>query len=478
MIPHLSEKSRSGIGGSWIHDKDFENQDLNSYFPGMEFRTELLGLPDVSEIEIIRHFMELSSRSHGVDNGPYPLGSCTMKYNPKRNDFLAGLDGFRGVHPHQPVECMQGLLELMFHLQGYLAELLGGDAVTLQPSAGAQGELTGLLIIRKYFEDKKEDRRVILIADSAHGTNPSSAVMAGFDCEIIPTNNAGLMDLDAVRKHMNKNVAGIMLTNPSTLGLFEENISTIADIVHGEGGLLYYDGANLNALMGIARPGDMGFDVMHLNTHKTLSTPHGGGGPGAGPCAVKAFLKKHLPIPLVDRNEDGLYYLNYDRPDSIGRLKSFYGHISVLIRCYCYILFNGPAGLKQISEDAILNANYFQEKLRDILPPIYDKPCMHECLLSGKNLPTTPYSFAKRLIDYEVHPPTLFGAGCVYFPKNLNHAMLIEPTETETKSSLDTVIDVFRKVYHESFSDAELINTAPHSGKTRKVPEQSRVLED
>ncbi|MGP0630210.1 aminomethyl-transferring glycine dehydrogenase subunit GcvPB [Nitrospina sp. 32_T5] len=478
MIPHLTAKSRPGIGGSWVHDLEFEQEDTACLFPGMPLRDEPLGLPEVSEIEIVRHFMELSAHSHGVDNGPYPLGSCTMKYNPKRNDAMANLDGFRGVHPLQPVDTMQGILELLYNLQGFIAELMGADAVTLQPSAGAQGELTGLLIIRKYFEKKGEDRRVILIADSAHGTNPSSAVMAGFDCEIIPTNDAGIMDLDVVREKMNEQVAGIMLTNPSTLGLFEENIATIAEIVHAKGGLLYYDGANLNALMGIARPGDMGFDVMHLNTHKTLSTPHGGGGPGAGPCAVKAFLEEHLPVPRIAKCDDGTYVFESDRPHSIGRLKSFYGHVAVMIRCYSYILFNGPEGLKQVSEDAVLNANYFQQKLRDIFPPIYPKPCMHECLLSGKNLPTTPYNFAKRLIDYGVHPPTLFGAGCVYFPKDLDHAMLIEPTETETKASLDQVINVFRKVYHESFADAEYVNTAPHSGRTRKIPEGSQALDD
>ncbi len=479
MFPTLLEQSRAGVGGSGISDASgFEAENCESFFEDLDLRTELLGLPDVSEIEVVRHFMKLSSASHGVDSGSYPLGSCTMKYNPKRNDTLANLDGFKGVHPHQPTETLQGVLSVMHHLQELLAEITGMDHFSLQPAAGAQGELTGLLIIKKYFSEKKENRSVILIADSAHGTNPSSAAMAGFQCRIVPTDAEGFMDIKVLQTQMTEEVAGIMLTNPSTLGLFEEHIMDISKIVHDSGGLLYYDGANLNALMGITRPGDMGFDVVHVNTHKTFATPHGGGGPGAGPVGVKSFLEKFLPVPVVTSSGKGTFNLDYDRPVSIGRLKSHLGHFAVLVRAYCYILSMGPDGLRQASEDAVLNANYMLQNLRDLFPPPFKKTCMHECLVSGEKLPTTPYNFVKRLIDYGIHPPTLVGAGCVYFPNQLSHAMLIEPTETETKASLDHMIAVFRKVYNESLEDVDFVNKAPHTGSTRKVPQQSKVIDE
>lgn len=479
MFPTLLEQSRAGVGGSWIRNESgFEAENCESFFDDLELRAEPLGLPDVAEIEVVRHFMQLSSVSHGVDSGSYPLGSCTMKYNPKRNDYLAGLDGFKGVHPHQPTETLQGVLSLMHHLQELLAEITGMDTFSLQPAAGAQGELAGLLVIKSYFAERKENRPIILIADSAHGTNPSTATMAGFTCRIIPTDAEGFMDIKVLQNQMTEEVAGIMLTNPSTLGLFEEHILSISKIVHEQGGLLYYDGANLNALMGITRPGDMGFDIVHVNTHKTFATPHGGGGPGAGPVGVKSFLEKFLPVPVITPSVEGNFILDYERPDSIGRLKSHLGHFAVLVRAYCYILSMGPDGLRQASEDAVLNANYMLQHLRDIFPPPFDKTCMHECLVSGEKLPTTPYSFAKRLIDHGIHPPTLVGAGCVYYPDQLSNAMLIEPTETETKESLDHMIAVFREIFNESLEDVDFVNSAPHTGLTRKVPQESKVIDE
>ncbi len=481
MKPTLIESSRPGAGGAWVRDGEFP-ADAEPDLGDLPRRVTSLALPEVAEVEVVRHFTQLSSRSHGVDNGAYPLGSCTMKYNPKRHDANANLPGFRHVHPLQPESTIQGVLALLHALARHIAELTGVDEVCLQPAAGAHGELTGLLIIKKHFEKLAakggEKRDILLIADSAHGTNPSSASMAGFTCRIVATDASGLMDLDALARALEGGgIAGLMLTNPSTLGLFESNIARIAAMVHAKGGLLYYDGANLNALMGLVRPGDMGFDVVHINTHKTLSTPHGGGGPGAGPVGVKRFLAEHFPKPVVRLDAQGHFSLDDGMRDSIGRMKSHLGHIGVLIRAYCYILSMGPDGLREASQDAVLNANYLQHHLRGILPPAFDKHCMHECLLSGRSLPITPYSFAKRLIDLGIHPPTLVGAGCVYFPKHLHNSMLIEPTETESKASLDAIIAAFNEVNREACADSEFVNAAPHTGSTRKVPEGSKALD-
>jgi glycine dehydrogenase subunit 2 len=399
-----------------------------------------------------------------------------MKYNPKRNDAAASLTGFRDAHPHQPPETLPGLWEMMHRLQRYIAELTGMDDVSLQPAAGAHGELAGLLIIHKYYATRGDKRSVVLIADAAHGTNPASAAMAGFTCRILPTTRNGLMDMKALERELTSDVAALMLTNPSTFGLFEEGIEEIARLVHGNGSLLYYDGANMNALMGIARPGDMGFDVMHLNVHKTLSTPHGGGGPGGGPIGVRRFLRDYLPAPVAV-HADGRYSPRYDLPHSIGRVKSFYGHVAVLVRAYAYILTMGAAGLKEASENAVLNANYVQARLSDFLPPVFDKTCMHECLLSGSGLTVSAYSFAKRLIDYGIHPPTLVGAGCVYFGDALKSAMLIEPTETETKESLDHLIAIFRTILGEAQANQALVETAPHSSPVGKVEARSPEIE-
>lgn len=427
-----------------------------------------IGLPEVSEIDVVRHYTKLSYDSHGVDNGPYPLGSCTMKYNPKRNDVLANLSGLRNAHPLQPESALQGLWELYARLQPMLCEITGMDACSLVPAAGAHGELAGLLIIRAYFSHKKDQRKIVLIPDSAHGTNPASASMAGFECRIVPTDTRGRVDMVALRGMITPDVAAFMLTNPSTLGLFEDQIVEIASLIHTNGSLLYYDGANLNALMGIVRPGDMGFDVVHVNLHKTFSTPHGGGGPGAGPIAVKSMLEPFLPLPVV-RRADGKACPDHNRPLSIGRVKNFHGHALVLVRAYAYVRSMGAAGLKAASEDAVLNANYMQHELKEYLPQVYPGPCKHEALLSGSRLKTSSSQFAKRLIDYDMHPPTLVGAGCVYFPGDLKSAMLIEPTETESKASLDHQIEIFKKVFNEDSDETAMVEQAPHSRKVARI---------
>ncbi|MFT5171457.1 MAG: glycine dehydrogenase subunit 2 [Candidatus Marinamargulisbacteria bacterium] len=466
-VKSIFEKHKKEATLNRIFDSCSEWEDAETYFEPDTLNASGANLPELSEIDVVRHFTRLSERVLGIDNGTYPLGSCTMKYNPKRNDKMANLSGFRDVHPNQPVDSMSGIWTLLGQLSNCLKELTGMDAVSLQPAAGAHGELAGLLMIRAYLKKKKQNRPIILIADSAHGTNPASATMAGFKCQIIPTTAEGLMDLDALESAISPKVAALMVTNPSTLGLFEENIQKIASKLHKNGSLLYYDGANLNALMGIVRPGDMGFDVMHINTHKTLSTPHGGGGPGAGPIAVKAFLKDFLPDPVIIE-KDTVFGLHTPK-HSIGAMKSFFGHVGILIKAYCYLVTMGPEGLREASENAVLNANYVQEQLRDIFPPIFDKTCMHECLLSGKKLKVSTFKFAKRIMDYNIHPPTLIGAGCVYFSDQFKEAMLIEPTETESKESLDELIATFKQVYHESEYEPGQVEAAPMTAAIARV---------
>ena len=427
-----------------------------------------IGLPEVSEVDVVRHFTRLSHESHGVDNGPYPLGSCTMKYNPKRNDVLARLPGFENAHPLQESDTLGGVWEMYERLQTMVCEITGMDACCLAPAAGAHGELAGLLVIRAHFARLNNRRPIVIVPDSAHGTNPASAAMAGFDCRIVPSDLKGRVDLVALKSMLTPDVAAFMLTNPSTLGLFEDQIVEIADAVHANGSLLYYDGANLNALMGIVRPGDMGFDVVHVNVHKTFSTPHGGGGPGAGPVAVKAALAAYLPSPVVVR-KDGVAQPDANRPLSIGKMKSFHGHVGVLLRAYGYLRTMGGAGLRQASTHAVLNANYLQHQLSHMLPPVYSQFCKHETLLSGEKLNTSARQFAKRLIDYGMHPPTLVGAGCVYFPGDLKSAMLIEPTETETKASLDYQVGIYQKVFDEDTHDEALVESAPISRKIARI---------
>ncbi|WP_316195212.1 MULTISPECIES: aminomethyl-transferring glycine dehydrogenase subunit GcvPB [unclassified Bradyrhizobium] len=405
-----------------------------------------LGLPSLSEFEVVRYFTRLTHDNYGVDVGPYPLGSCTMKYNPKLHDALAGLDGFRYLHPGQPAESMQGLLTILHELEGLLCTLTGMDGVSLAPAAGAHAELAGMFVVRKHFETKGQSRPVVLVADSAHGTNPSSAAMAGFDVKMIPTTNRGMMDMRALERALSPAVAALMLTNPSTYGLFEENIRQIGEMAHDHGALMYYDGANLNALMGICRPGDMGFDIVHVNTHKSLATPHGGGGPGSGPLGVKSFLTELLPVPRIERNPEGTFHLSAGNGASIGRIKCYLGHVEILLRAFQYIRAMGAEGLRRASEDAVLNANYLKFKLRDVCPSVFPEPSLHECLLYARERRLSVTEIAERIIEDGLHPPSIVGAGCVYFPNELKDALLFEPTETESRTELDNMAGKLRGI--------------------------------
>lgn len=436
---------------------------------GEEFlRTESPKLPEVSELDSVRHFTQLSQRNHGVDSGFYPLGSCTMKYNPKVNDLAAGFDGFQKLHPYQSEDHTQGALELMHELAEMLSEITGMAQVTLQPAAGAHGETTGLMIIKAYHDSRNDTKRTkIVVPDSAHGTNPASSAVAGFDIVEVKSNPEGGVDLDSLRGVMSDEIAGLMLTNPNTLGLFDPNIKEIADIVHEAGGLLYYDGANLNAVMGIARPGDMGFDVVHVNLHKTFSTPHGGGGPGSGPVGVKEALVPFLPVPVIEKRGE-TYFLESDKPLSIGKIKGFYGNFGVLVRAYTYILSMGPDGLKDVSQTAVLNANYIAAKLKDLYKLPYDKICMHECVLSGDyqmKYGVSTLDIAKRLLDFGYHPPT------IYFPLIVHEAMMIEPTECESLSTLDEFIEVMRAIAKEAEETPELVKGAPYTTVISRLDE-------
>ena len=394
-------------------------------------RAEPPRLPEVPEFEVVRHFTELSTRNYGIDNGFYPLGSCTMKYNPRVNERLVTLPGFAQLHPYQDEDGVQGALELEWRLQQILLEVTGLDAVSLQPAAGSQGELTGLMLVRAYFEAKgeSEQRRKVVVADTAHGTNPASVTMAGYELTNVRTDARGNIDVDDLRAKVDGHTAALMLTNPSTLGLFDENIEEVQRIFHQAGALMYYDGANLNAVCGISRPGDMGFDIVHINLHKTFSQPHGGGGPGGGPIAVRAMLEPFLPVPAVVER-DGGFALDFDRPQSIGKVRGFTGPFGVFVRSYAYMRMYGP-GLREMSETAVLNANYVRARLMDAYELPYDRLCMHEFVLSARNLKrdygVTALDVAKRLMDYGFHPPT------IYFPLVVPEALMIEPTETETK---------------------------------------------
>lgn len=465
LIFELSKKGRKAYT---LPKLDIEEKPLEDILPQQMMRKEEIELPEVSEVDIIRHYTLLSNKNYGVDTGFYPLGSCTMKYNPKINEDMASLIGFTALHPYQPVETVQGALKLMYELENMLSEITGMDKFSLQPAAGAHGELTGLMIIKAYHEHRNDKKRKkIIVPDSAHGTNPASAAVAGFDVIEIKSNKEGAIDLEALKAVLNDEVAGLMLTNPSTLGLFEENIVEIARLIHEAGGLLYYDGANLNAIMGITRPGDMGFDVVHLNLHKTFSTPHGGGGPGSGPVGVKKELADFLPVPVIEF-KDGIYSLNYDRPLSIGKVRSFYGNFNVLIKAYSYILTMGAEGLKRASEMAVLNANYLKEKLKNHYKVAIDKVCMHEFVLAGlleKVNDITTLDVAKRLIDYGFHPPT------IYFPLIVDSAIMVEPTETESKETLDAFIEAMIKIAEEAKENPQLLKEAPHNTPVRRVDE-------
>lgn len=461
MTKIIFEKS-NGVDGINFSDKDENINFIDEKF----LRKTPLNLPQLSELEALRHYKELSDKNFCIEKGFYPLGSCTMKYNPKVNEMLANLEGFANLHPLQSDEDSQGALELMYKLQCALKEITGMDAISLQPAAGAHGELSGMMIIKKYFEVKGEKRTKVIIPDSAHGTNPASAKMCGFDCVEIKSNEKGQVDIDALKAVLDKDVAAIMMTNPNTLGLFEENILEISKIMHENGSLLYYDGANFNAIMGYTNPKLMGFDVVHINLHKTFSTPHGGGGPGAGPIGVVEKLKDFLPVPVIDYDW-GKYVRKYDLKNSIGKVKSFYGNFGVLVRAYAYILMMGK-DLKTVSEDAVLNANYLKEKLKGVYELPYDYPCMHEFVLSGdkqKEQGTSTLWIAKRLMDENTHPPT------VYFPLIVHEAIMIEPTETENKQRLDEFAEVMLKIAKEIEQSPEIAMNSPQKASVKKIDE-------
>jgi len=433
-------------------------------------RAEPPRLPEVAEFELVRHFTELSTRNFGIDNGFYPLGSCTMKYNPRVNERIVMLPGFAQLHPHQDEEGAQGALELEWRLQEILAEVTGLDGVSLQPAAGSQGELTGLMLVRAYFADKGEgeQRRKVVIPDTAHGTNPASVTMAGYELTPVRTDARGNIDVDDLRGKVDEHTAALMLTNPSTLGLFDENIEQIEQIFHGAGALMYYDGANLNAVCGISRPGDMGFDIVHINLHKTFSQPHGGGGPGGGPIAVRKQLEPFLPVPVVVRRDDGSFALEYERPKSIGKVRGFTGPFGVFVRSYAYIRAYGPQ-LREMSETAVLNANYVLARLKDAYELPFDRLCMHEFVLSARRLKrdhgATALDVAKRLMDYGFHPPT------IYFPLIVAEALMVEPTETETKETLDAFCDAMLAIAREAAEDVTLLKEAPHDRPVRRLDE-------
>jgi glycine dehydrogenase subunit 2 len=424
-------------------------------------------LPEIAEPDLVRHFTELSTRTFGIDTGFYPLGSCTMKYNPRVNERAAALGGFRDLHPHQDVEGAQGALELMWRLERMLAEVVGLDAVTLQPAAGSQGELTGLTLMRAYFDDRGEDRTEVVIPDTAHGTNPASVAMAGYTLVGVKTDPRGNIDVDDLRGKVGPQTAGLMLTNPSTLGLFEESITEIADIFHDAGALLYYDGANLNAVCGISRPGDMGFDVVHFNLHKTFSQPHGGGGPGGGPVAVRDVLEPFLPVPRITRSDDGFGY-NWDEPRTIGKVRGFAGPFGVFVRSYAFMRMWGPA-LRHMSEVAVLNANYVLARLKDAYDLPVDRLCMHEFVLSARTLRrehgVTALDIAKRLMDHGFHPPT------IYFPLIVSEALMIEPTETEAIETLDAFCEAMLAIAQEAADDPQQLKDAPHTRPVRRLDE-------
>lgn len=447
--------------------------DLVDWFPQERLRQGLRGLPEVAEVDVIRHFTRLSQLNYSVDTGFYPLGSCTMKYNPRVNETVAGLPGFSWLHPHTPDELAQGALAVIHELERYLCEIGGMARASLQPAAGAHGELAGMLIMKAYHEQRGQGhRRRVIVPDSAHGTNPATAALCGFEVVQVQSDDRGGIDLGALASLLGEDTAGLMLTNPNTLGLFDENIIRIAAMVHEAGGLLYYDGANANAILGISRPGDMGFDIVHFNLHKTFSTPHGGGGPGAGAVGVKEHLVPFLPVPLVDRVDDGgnvAYRLNHDLPQSIGRLHAFMGNFGVVLRAYAYIRTLGAEGLRSVSNNAVLNANYLLAGLKDLLEVPYDRLCMHEFVVSARNIKKetgiSALDIAKRLIDHGFHPPTM------YFPLIVEECLMVEPTETESKETLDRFIAAFRDIIHEAREEPEQVKLAPQSTVVGRMDE-------
>lgn len=466
--PLIFETSVPGRKAFLMPGCDVPEDDITNMIPSELLRQESPELPEVSEIDAVRHFTGLSMMNYGVDSGFYPLGSCTMKYNPKINEDVSKHSGFTMMHPYQAEKTAQGCLEILYSMDKMLSEITGMARVSLQPAAGAHGEMAGLMIIKAYHDQRGDaKRRIIVVPDSSHGTNPASAAVVGFKVLEVKSNKDGGVDIDALKAVMSDEVAGLMLTNPSTLGLFEENIMEISDIVHKAGGLLYYDGANMNAIMGITRPGDMGFDVVHLNLHKTFSTPHGGGGPGAGPVGVKEDLLPFLPKPIIEFTGSD-YYLDYNRPKSIGKIKSFYGNFGVVVKAFAYIRSLGAEGLREASEIAVLNANYIRTKLQGDYCLPYGNLCMHEVVFSAEKqvaFGISALDIAKRLIDFGYHPPTM------YFPLIVKDALMIEPTETESKETLDGFITTMKKIAKEAAKNPELIKGAPHNTIVSRLDE-------
>ncbi len=463
--PLIFEISGKGKRAFSLPELDVPSKkDLLRNFPA---RDEIEGFPQVSEVEIVRHFTRLSQTNHCIDVGFYPLGSCTMKYNPKINEKIASLLEFNSSHPAAPLDLVQGNLEVLKTTEELLAELTGMEAFSLQPSAGAQGELVGMMLIRAYLGERGNPRKIVLIPDSAHGTNPSSAHLCGYSVQEIRSNKKGTIDLKSLAQNMTEEVAALMITNPNTLGVFEADIKKMAEIVHSKGGFVYMDGANMNALLGVCRPGDMDVDVIHLNLHKTFSTPHGGGGPGSGPVGVKRMLKPYLPLPIIERKEEK-YFLNFDRPKSIGKVHSFYGNFLVIVKALAYILSLGYEGLREVSEIAVLNSNYVRKSLEREYYLKYKTPTLHECVFSDKfqrEHGVGNIDIAKRLIDFGLHPPTMS------FPLIVRGALMTEPTETESKRDLDLFIDAMKQISKEAKENPEVVRSAPHTSYVRRLDE-------
>jgi glycine dehydrogenase subunit 2 len=460
--PFLWEKGRKGRSGFSLPRRDVESVPLDQELTG-----EGPEFPDLSEFDVVRHYTRLSQWNFGVDTGMYPLGSCTMKYSPKTNERQANLPGLAEAHPMLPPSLSQGVLRMMFELEQYLTEITGMDAATLQPAAGAHGELTGMLLIHAFHKSKGSQRSKIIVPDTAHGTNPASAALCGYNSLPVKSNEQGILSVEAIAEVMDEDTAGIMITNPNTLGLFEENSRKIAEIIHAKGGLVYCDGANMNAVMGLVQMGKIGVDVMHLNLHKTFSTPHGGGGPGSGPVCVKRELEPFLPVPRVVKEKER-YVLSGDYPESIGKVQAFHGNVGVMIKAYSYIRSMGPKNLKKASRLAVLNANYIKERLKGTLHLPYDRPCMHECVFSDEHQKTdkvTTLDMAKRLMEYGFHPPT------IYFPLVVHGAIMIEPTETESKEDIDQFIEAFKAIVSEAKQNPDLLHDAPRRCKVRRLDE-------
>ena len=466
--PLLFELSRPGRLGVELPACDVPALAMDTLIPDAA-RRHSLPLPELSEPEVIRHFTHLSQRNYSTDSGFYPLGSCTMKYNPKLNEEIARLPGFARVHPELPDTAVQGTLEVLYSMQNILAEIGGMDTVSLQPAAGAHGELLGLMLIKAYHDDHEQGHRdTILVPEAAHGTNPASAARCGYKTVTVKSDDRGRVDLAHLKTLLGGHVAGLMLTNPNTLGLFEDDIAEICDLIHKTGGLVYCDGANMNALVGRARPGDMGFDVMHFNLHKTFSSPHGGGGPGSGPVGIKKILEPYLPVPQVIKTDDG-YRLEHDRPKTIGKIHGYYGSFLCILRAYAYIMYYGKERLAQVAENAVLNANYIRVQLQDSFDVAFSEICMHECVFTAKRQQKThgikALDIAKRLMDFGYHPPT------IYFPLIVPEALMIEPTETESKETLDQFIEAMRQIARDIEENPEIVKSAPHTTPVRKLDE-------